>query len=283
MSVSAKKESTKKGSAKDAKEEAAKAVEAKAVLKAEEPVKKTPTKRTSKKAEAKIDAEDEAAIETETEVKSQASAQPKKRTSRKSKDAEEETENTPEEEEKVPVKKPVRKSKKAAEEPKESADENLDVESKVYKLIKNSPDGVYQNEIWKNVGIDSRKCSRILKKLLDSDQIVREEAVAGGTKTYLLKNVVQERQKNYNVLMVKETFSPCTGCSGECRPEYCPALTLWIMNLHEKPEDLYTAMGYSRSSETDRQDVEMLPEFIEETGPEGLDFDDGKEDESVYE
>lgn len=182
-----------------------------------------------------------------------------------------------------PVKKTARKSKKAVEE-EAAADENIDLETQVYNLIKSTPDGVYQNEVWKQMDIDSRKCSRILKKLLDSEQIIREEAVAGGTKTYLLKTVTQERKKNYDVLMVKDMFSPCTGCTGECRPEYCPALTFWIMNLSDRPEDLFAAMGYnSTGSEEPAHEVEMPPEFLEEMEAGEFEFTDEENEDLVFE
>jgi len=182
-------------------------------------------------------------------------------------------------EETTQAKKPRKNSKKKAEEPEEIIDENVDIEEKIFNLIKKTPGGIYQNEVWKKTSIDSRKCSRILKKLLDAELILREEAVVSGTKTYLLKTAAEEKKKNYDVLMVKNTFSPCTGCFGECRPEYCPALTFWIMNISENPEELRAALGYN-PSEPKSHEIEMPPEFIEEMKiGDDLEF----EDEIVYE
>ena len=181
-------------------------------------------------------------------------------------------------EEKTPAKKPRKNAKKKAEEIEEMDDETIDIEEKVFSLIKKNGGGIYQNEIWKKTNIDSRKCSRILKKLLDAELIIREEAVVNGTKTYLLKTAAEEKKRNYSMLMVKSDFSPCTGCFGECRPEYCPALTFWVMNISENPESLRAAMGYN-PTESESHEIEVHPEFIGEmrTEEEMPNFDEETE------
>lgn len=55
------------------------------------------------------------------------------------------------------------------------------------KLIQSKPEGVLQSELWKELGVDSRKCSRIVKKLEDSGLIERIEFKKEGIKTYLLR------------------------------------------------------------------------------------------------
>lgn len=246
----------------------------------EEPVKKTraSTTRKSKTAEEAEPATE--AVEGEVPA-------PKRKYTRKAKADDAEADNAAVDsdigETAAPAKKPGRKSKKDKEAEAAESDDGADIETRVYNLIKDTPGGVYQNEIWKQLSIDSRKCSRILKKLLDSDQIIREEAVSGGTKTYLLKTVAEERKRNYDVLMVKGMFSPCTGCIGECRPEYCPALTFWIMNLHETPEQLYAAMGYnSDAAEPEHGEVEMPPEFLEEMEADEYEFADEDDGDLVF-
>ncbi|HIE31355.1 MAG TPA: Lrp/AsnC family transcriptional regulator, partial [Methanosarcinales archaeon] len=42
-----------------------------------------------------------------------------------------------------------------------------EIEGQVLKLICHSRDGVLQSRIWKEMGINSRQCSRIIRKLLD--------------------------------------------------------------------------------------------------------------------
>ncbi|WP_341537101.1 Lrp/AsnC family transcriptional regulator [Methanosarcina barkeri] len=85
------------------------------------------------------------------------------------------------------------------------------------------------------MNIDSRKCSRIIKKLLDKDLIVREVGVSNGARTYLLK-AKEEVKEKYDLLLAGELFSACTGCTGDCQPEYCGRLSEWIGNLMQEDE-----------------------------------------------
>ena len=106
----------------------------------------------------------------------------------------------------------------------------MDLEEEAYNIIRRHKDGVFQNVIWKELDIDSRKCSRIVKKLLDKDLIVREVGVSNGARTYLLK-AKEEVKERYDLLLAGEMFSSCTGCSFDCEPEYCGKLSEWIGNL----------------------------------------------------
>ena len=106
----------------------------------------------------------------------------------------------------------------------------MDLEDEAYNIIRRHKDGVFQNVIWKELDIDSRKCSRIIKKLLDKDLIVREVGVSNGARTYLLK-AKEEVKEKYDLLLAGEMFSSCTGCTFDCEPEYCGRLSEWIENL----------------------------------------------------
>jgi DNA-binding MarR family transcriptional regulator len=44
-----------------------------------------------------------------------------------------------------------------------------------------------QNDLWKELEIDSRKCSRVVQSLLSKELIAREEVVSNGARTYRLK------------------------------------------------------------------------------------------------
>ncbi len=119
----------------------------------------------------------------------------------------------------------------------------MDLEEEAYNIIRRHKDGVFQNVIWKELDIDSRKCSRIIKKLLDKDLIIREIAVSNGARTYLLKAKEDVKEK-YDLLLAGDMFSSCTGCTGECAPEYCGRLSEWIGSLIEearKSEEAYEA------------------------------------------
>lgn len=115
----------------------------------------------------------------------------------------------------------------------------MEIEERTLKLISDSKDGVYQNELWKMLEIDSRKCSRIITKLMDADLIIRESAVNNGARTYLIKAVAPE-EESFELLLAGEMFSPCAGCRLACQPEICELLTAWIHQLtleDDKKED----------------------------------------------
>ncbi|WP_292381395.1 helix-turn-helix transcriptional regulator [Methanosarcina sp. UBA289] len=111
----------------------------------------------------------------------------------------------------------------------------MDLEEEAYNIIRRHKEGVFQNVIWKELDIDSRKCSRIIKKLLDKDLIIREVGVSNGARTYLLK-AKEEVKEKYDLLLAGSLFSACTGCTGDCQPEYCGRLGEWIGNLMEEAE-----------------------------------------------
>ena len=111
----------------------------------------------------------------------------------------------------------------------------MDLEEEAYNMIKRHKEGVFQNVIWKELDIDSRKCSRIIKKLLDKDLIIREVGVSNGARTYLLK-AKEEVKEKYDLLLAGTLFSACTGCTGDCQPEYCGRLSEWIGNLIQEAE-----------------------------------------------
>lgn len=97
-------------------------------------------------------------------------------------------------------------------------------------LIKSKEDGVYQNSLWKEMNIDSRKCSRIISYLIKDGLITREKTIFNGARTYLLKAIEKEKEA-YRSLITKDVFSPCAGCKKACQPEYCNSLTEWISLL----------------------------------------------------
>lgn len=112
----------------------------------------------------------------------------------------------------------------------------MDIEEKILMLIQSRKSGILQNELWKTGKIDSSKCSRIVMKLEKDGLITREQDSSKGTKTYLIKPVIKKenKAKNFNLLLVKDLFSPCTGCSLECIPENCLNLSEWVYKLQNE-------------------------------------------------
>lgn len=106
----------------------------------------------------------------------------------------------------------------------------MNFEEEAYNIIRRHKDGIFQSVVRKELNIDSKKCSRIIKKLMDKDLIVREVGISNGSRTFLLK-AKEEVKEKYDHLLIGELFSPCTGCTYACDPEYCGRLSEWIENL----------------------------------------------------
>jgi len=102
-------------------------------------------------------------------------------------------------------------------------------------VIREHRDGIFQNELWKEMDIDSRKCSRIVTKLVTDGLVTRESAVSNGARTYLLK-IAEEEKSPFDLLLVGDMFSPCAGCRDACQPEYCGRIAEWILHLMEIEE-----------------------------------------------
>lgn len=111
----------------------------------------------------------------------------------------------------------------------------MTIEEKTLGHIRSQKEGVFQNQLWKDLEIDSRKCSRIIKKLVDAGEITRESAVSNGARTYLIK-ASAPKEESYDLLLAGDMFSPCTGCRAACQPEYCPLLHQWVDNLIKKEQ-----------------------------------------------
>lgn len=97
------------------------------------------------------------------------------------------------------------------------------------KLIQSNPDGVLQSELWKLLGVDSRKCSRIVKKLLDDELIERLEYRKEGIKTFVLK--AKRNPVDPNLLLAGDELIPCIACDLECMVDQCPLLVDWMYQL----------------------------------------------------
>jgi hypothetical protein len=97
------------------------------------------------------------------------------------------------------------------------------------RVIQSKPEGVLQSELWKILDVDSRKCSRIVKKLLDTGLIERAEFKKDGIKTYILK--AKKRPLDPNQILAGEELIPCIGCEEECIVFECHRLMDWMYQL----------------------------------------------------
>ncbi len=115
------------------------------------------------------------------------------------------------------------------------------LEEKALALIKSRPNGVLQSDLWKDLDIDSRKCSRIIAKLEEDGKIKRTWETVKGTRTYRISYLPQKKEApkkevDFSLIIVDGTIGPCIGCTYECEPDYCPDLGNWIELLTRLPE-----------------------------------------------
>ncbi|MCL2460428.1 MAG: Lrp/AsnC family transcriptional regulator [Euryarchaeota archaeon] len=104
-----------------------------------------------------------------------------------------------------------------------------DLEQQAIVVISESENGVLQSELWKILGVDSRKCSRIVKKLLDMNRVERIEHRQDGIKTYRL--IACRGPVDPNLLLAGADLIPCVACDLECNAEECTLLLDWMYQL----------------------------------------------------
>jgi len=107
-------------------------------------------------------------------------------------------------------------------------------EKMIIELVKNAGDeGVVQRELWKKIGLDSRRGIKIIRKLEQQGVISREEIVYKGRKTYILKPATMMRAQIEIPSFLDEI--PCVFCPDLPRCESnlenvanCEILNKWI-------------------------------------------------------
>jgi len=97
------------------------------------------------------------------------------------------------------------------------------------KVIQSHPEGVLQSELWKYLDIDSRKCSRVVKKLVDDELVERIEYRKDGIKTYIIK--AKKPAVDPSLLLAAGVLLPCICCEEECEVHTCAYLLDWIYQL----------------------------------------------------
>lgn len=111
----------------------------------------------------------------------------------------------------------------------EEKDSDADPIDDGLRLIQSKPEGILQSELWKELGVDSRKCSRIVKRLEESGLIERVDFKREGIKTYLLR--AKQQPVNPAHLLAGDELIPCIGCELECVVEECHPLMDWMYQL----------------------------------------------------
>ncbi|MBC7109939.1 MAG: Lrp/AsnC family transcriptional regulator [Archaeoglobi archaeon] len=103
----------------------------------------------------------------------------------------------------------------------------MSIRDRVIEYLRSKPGGVYQKDIWKDLGIDSRSCSRVLLELERRGIIERERVAADGVVTYRIK-LRDEGGRGFIFELISRALPPCIGCREECEPGRCSQLDLWV-------------------------------------------------------
>lgn len=108
------------------------------------------------------------------------------------------------------------------------------IEKKIIELVKKAgEDGIIQRELWKLIGLDSRRGVRIIRRLEQQGIISRSEIIYKGRKTYILRPAIMMKAKTVIPDFLDDI--PCMFCpelprceSGERNVINCPILNKWI-------------------------------------------------------
>ena len=92
--------------------------------------------------------------------------------------------------------------------------------------------GIHQSDFWKELGVSSRKGSRLVEGLESAELIQREETVYEGQRTYYLEPTASEL--DFSLLMAGDMLSPFIG-EEDVDPQ-ADAFTQWLMNLAYEEE-----------------------------------------------
>ena len=113
-----------------------------------------------------------------------------------------------------------------------------ELEARALEIIKSrGNEGIYQHELWKALGLDSREGSRLALRLLKKGLIIREPAVHRGRRTYKLYLAKQVKQQvRLEVRIGNALEIPCFACKNleKCHsggffdPINCPLLGAWL-------------------------------------------------------
>lgn len=117
-----------------------------------------------------------------------------------------------------------------------------ELDAAAMEIISSSQKGVLQNDLWKELTISSRDCTRLILRLQEEGLVTRTEDKNKGSRTYRItavtktvpkKEIVEPVKETDNtmLLMAGDTIVPCVACTEECNVEECPLLEEWVYEL----------------------------------------------------
>ncbi|MEM0303400.1 MAG: MarR family transcriptional regulator [Archaeoglobaceae archaeon] len=117
----------------------------------------------------------------------------------------------------------------------------VDTREEILKILDQKGE-ILQKDLWKELKIDSSKCSRILRKLEKEGLIRRVEVVVDGVKTFkIVSSKFEEKKAEEDRLDLRTVMDrmeqiarlpPCYGCLElECEAERCLKLEVWFLKV----------------------------------------------------
>ncbi len=110
-----------------------------------------------------------------------------------------------------------------------------EIEERALELVSRSKDGILLSQLGSELGTNSRRCTRIVRTLLDAGMVERESLVVDRVRTYMIRFVGESKSaidiSKYELLVAGDVFDPCVGCTDECKPTRCAQLNKWIRKL----------------------------------------------------
>ncbi len=114
-----------------------------------------------------------------------------------------------------------------------------DTREEILKILEERG-AVLQKDLWKELNIDSSKCSRILRKLEKEGLIRRVEVVVDGVKTFKIipagAEEEREEEKELDLKAVLDRIEevtglpPCFACvETDCEAKKCLKLEVWFL------------------------------------------------------
>ena len=107
------------------------------------------------------------------------------------------------------------------------AEDDLNEDERAGLALIRETGGIHQSDFWKELGVGSRKGSRIAESLTEQDLIQREETVYDGHNTYHLTPA--PRDLDFSLLMAGDQLSPFIG--DEEVDVHSDTFSQWAMSL----------------------------------------------------
>ncbi|WP_202319044.1 helix-turn-helix transcriptional regulator [Archaeoglobus neptunius] len=114
----------------------------------------------------------------------------------------------------------------------------VDTREEILKILEERG-AVLQKDLWKELNIDSSKCSRILRKLEKEGLIRRVEVVVDGVKTFKIVPAGAEEEEEEEEFDLKAVLDrveevtglpPCFACTEtDCEATKCIKLEVWYL------------------------------------------------------